>query len=68
MYVNNSQLPNQASPISRYLISDMPTFWFAGGDPNASQAFRKVENCGCHLLSSYALFSCVNACGNGLAT
>lgn len=62
----SSLVPNQANPVNRHFIFDMPKFWIAGGDPNAPQEFNETENCGCHILSSYAVAGCLAACRLGM--
>lgn len=59
-------LPAQSNPVNRHAISDMPKHWIAGGDPNAAQEFREPEDCGCHILSGYAVAACLAACRAGM--
>jgi hypothetical protein len=67
--IGASEVPNshpvQATPVMRGLVPELQKFWFAGGheNMNAPAGFQEVENCGCHILSSYAVSNCLAVCG-----
>jgi hypothetical protein len=61
--------PLQAVPVIRGSVFDTSNrFWFAGGAGNATlpPAFTEVTDCGCHIMSDYAMPSCLAVCHEGM--